>query len=127
MITINLIKDFFETKNIFEKYNTLFGTNCFCMAAKDNEDTLCLCLFKYSDDSVIIKDIQPRNDIMMADGILRSTFFVASNRGIEKAYYDNIEIEEMLDKLGFILNKKEKSLMLKKIFESCCGCSGQNN
>lgn len=126
MITVNTLKDFYETKQVFEKYNVVFEPNCFCMAAKDGEETLGICLFKYEQESVIIKELQPRNDVMMADGVLRSTFFVASNRGIEKAYFDNDELENMLEKLDFILDKQEKSLKLKKIFDSCCSCSAEN-
>lgn len=126
MITVNTLKDFYETKQIYDKYNITFEPNCFCMAAKDGEEILGICLFKYEQDSVIIKEIMPRNDIMMADGVLRSTFFVASNKGIEKAFFDNESLEEIFTKLDFILDKNQKELKLKKIFDSCCGCSSEN-
>ena len=123
MIEVNILKDFYETKKIFEDNSIKFENNCFCMAAKDGEQTLGFCLFKYENDVVLIKELHPRNDLMMADGVLRSTFFVASNRGIEKAFYDNRDIEPMLKKLDFIDNTQYKSLKIKKIFDSCGCCN----
>lgn len=125
MIEVNVIKDFFETKKIFEDYNIVFGENCYCMSAKDGEDVLGICLFKYEEDSVIIKELQPRNDLSIIDGVLRSTFFVASNRKIEKAFYDNDNLINVFEKLDFIDNIENKSLKLKKIFDSC-GCCNKN-
>lgn len=123
MIEVNVIKDFYETKKIFEENSISFENNCFCMAAKDGEETLGICLFKYENDSVIIKDIKPRNDLLMADGVLRSTFFVASNKNIEKAFFDNDDIVEIFKKLDFIDNIYDKSLKIKKIFDSCGCCN----
>lgn len=123
MIEVNILKDFYETKKIFEDNSIKFENNCFCMAAKDGEQILGFCLFKYENDFVLIKELHPRNDLMMADGVLRSTFFVASNRGIEKAFYDNRDIEPMLKKLDFVDNTQYKSLKIKKIFDSCGCCN----
>ena len=123
MIEVNVIKDFYESKNIFNKYNIVFENNCFCMAAKDKEEILALCLFKYDNDSVIIKELQPRNDLLMLDGVLRSTFFVATNRKMEKAFFDNDDLTDIFKKLDFIDNIDIKSLKLKKIFDSCGCCN----
>lgn len=123
MIEVNVVKDFYETKKIFEEYNVLFQENCYCMSAKDGNELLGICLFKYDEDSVIIKELQPRNDLSIIDGVLRSTFFVASNRNIEKAFFDNDNLTDIFRKLDFIENIENKSLKLKKIFDSCGCCN----
>ena len=53
---------------------------------------------------------------------MRCVFFVASNKGIDNAFYENEELESIYEKLGFLLDKDSKSLKLKKIFEACSGC-----
>ena len=122
MIKVIKLDSYEATKNAFAEKNISFGAFHFCSAAFDGEKKIGECFYEYKDDCVIIKDIFPKNDFLLIDGILRSVFFVASNNGIEKAVFLNDELTPIFKKLGFLLDEKEKSLKLKKIFETCEGC-----
>ncbi len=122
MIKVVQLNDYEETKNAFNTKGIEFGPFHFCSAVFDGDEKIGECFYKYDNDRVIIKDIFPKDDIILVDSILRSVFFVASNKGIENAFYENEELETVYEKLGFLLDKKLKSLKLKKIFESCAGC-----
>jgi hypothetical protein len=122
MIKVVQLDSYEETKSAFNSKGIEFGPFHFCSAVFDGEEKIGECFYKYDDDCVIIKDIFPKGDLLLIDGILRSVFFVASNKGIENAFYENKELEPIYEKLGFLLDKDYKSLKLKKIFEACSGC-----
>ncbi len=125
MIKVVQLDSYEETKRVFGDKKIEFGPFHFCSVALDGEEKIGECLYKYDNGSVIIKEISPKNDFLLVDGILRSVFFVASNKGIEEAFYENEEHETIFEKLGFLLDKNNKSLKLKKIFEACEGCKNQ--
>ena len=124
MIKVIKIDSYEETKKAFLDKEIPFGAFHFCSAAFDGDNVIGECFYEYKNDSVVIKDIFPKNDLMLVDGILRSVFFVASNNGIEKSFFEKDELSPIFKKLGFLINEEEKSLKLKKIFETCEGCKG---
>ena len=63
----------------------------------------------------------PENDIMLADGILRSALHVASERFITEVHYDK-SIFGIVDKLKFVKDKNECTLDIDKLFKSCKSC-----
>ena len=80
--------------------------------------------FYYYSIFVIITIIflEPSDDIMLADGILRSALHVADFRAITKAFYSDSVSVDLLKTLGFIKNSTEKTLDIEKLHESCCKC-----
>ena len=112
-----------EDKSITEKLYKEQGISPVgeCIVAKDKEDVLGFCLFTVTDKEIKIHEICPKDDVMMADGILRSALHVASERFIFKAYYDNDSLEEVINKLGFLKEKETREIDIDKLFRSCHG------
>ena len=61
-----------------------------------------------------------KEDLMLADGILRSALHVAAERSAMDAFYNDASDEGFYQKLGFIKSKEEKRLDIDKLFGGCC-------
>ena len=122
MISLAESKDGKLTGDLFASSGLEINENSSCVTAEENGDVVGYCLFDIDKDKIVIRRISPQDDIMLADGILRSTLHVAAERFIMKAFYDGGISEELLDRLEFILDKQEKRLDMEKLFKSCCTC-----
>ena len=121
MITVSPEKDKNLTEQLYGRLGVPFGEKSECVIARSGEDILGFCLFSVTGDEVTVHAVSPKEDILMADGVLRSALHVASGRFIFKARYDNKEFEDLFEKIGFIKDKKEKTLDIDKLFRGC-GC-----
>lgn len=122
MITLAPVKDRKAVEDLFTENGLKFGECSQCVAAKCGESTEGYCLFDMTADKMIIKLIVPEEDIMLADGILRSTLHVGTERSIMNAFYENTVSEKLLNKLGFIKSADEKTIDTDKLFEGCQSC-----
>ncbi|MBQ7726170.1 MAG: hypothetical protein IJT66_03405 [Clostridia bacterium] len=122
MITLAPLQDQEKIKALFAENHLAFGENAGCVAACAGEETLGYSLYDLRQDGMTIYQIVPDEDLMLADGILRSTLHVAVQRGLTDAYYKGESIERLAKKLDFILNPDEHSLNIQKLFQSCHGC-----
>ncbi len=111
-----------EARKYFAERNIVFNENSKCVSCKDGQDVIGLCLFELDKEKITVKYIEPTEDILLADGILRSSLHVAAERGIMNAFYTDTVSEDFLKKIGFIKNAEEKRLDIDKLFKSCCGC-----
>ena len=111
-----------EAKRYFEERNMDFSENSKCVSCKDGQEVLGFCLFELDKEKITVKYIEPTEDILLADGILRSSLHVASERGIMNAFYTDTVSEDFLKKTGFIKNAEEKRLDIDKLFKNCAGC-----
>lgn len=109
------IADFFETKGLPSNENS--G----CVLCKNGDEVLGLCLYDLS-DKMLIRHIEPLDDIALADGILRSTLHVATERFVTDSFYADTVPEDFFQKIGFIKNKEERRLDTDKLFRSCQSC-----
>lgn len=89
--------------------------------ASDGSSVLGFCLFELSEKGIGIRYISPENDIMLADGLLRSALHIAAERSAMDARYSDTVSEGLLKRLGFIKNADEKMLDIDKLFGGC-GC-----
>ena len=121
MISLAPLKNIDEIKSFFEKQKLEYNEFSGCVTAKNGDEILGFCLYDLS-DKMIIRHIEPMNDLALADGILRSTLHVAAEKSIMKAFYADTVSEEFFEKLQFIKDKAEKSLDIDKLFQSCCNC-----
>lgn len=121
MITVLPEKDGEKIKELFLSSNKEFTENSYAVTAKSGEEVLGYCIFTIADKTVTIHNLEPKEDIMLADGILRSALHVAAERFIFSAKYDNEEIENLLDNLLFIKDKAAKVIDMDKLFGGC-GC-----
>lgn len=122
MITLGPVLDKDKLKTIYNGNDMELGENSGCVLAKSGEEILGYSLYDLDNDKMTIKKIVPKDDIPLADGILRSTLHIAAERSIMEAFCEGEEIELLCDKLMFFKDKQLKSLDIEKLFKSCCGC-----
>lgn len=126
MIALAPIGEKEEINRLFSESGLGFSEISGCVKAKCGEEVIGYCLYDLDKNGIVIYKIIPENDLMLADGILRSTLHVAAERSIMNAFYSGEDTEKLCDKLGFILDREEKRLNINKLFESCCSCQKNN-
>ena len=109
-----------EAKAIFEKEGLDFSECSDCLCAKDKDEILGYCLFDIKDGEMNIRAIEPQNDLMLLDGILRSTLHIASSRDIKSAIWSDKAPEKIFRTLGFVAD--DNKLNINKLYESGCSC-----
>ncbi len=122
MIALAPISDKDEITRLFLENGLEFSEISGCVKAKCGEEVLGFCLYNLDENGITIYKIVPGNDLILADGILRSTLHVAAERSIMNAFYSGEDTESICDKLDFIVDREEKRLNINKLFESCCSC-----
>ncbi len=120
MIEILPIKEKNKIIGFYNENNLIYSENSSLVIARFGEDVLGYAAFDLFDDKIVITDISPLNDIMLADGILRSALHVADFNGIFEAFYSNSTLTELLNKLNFIKDSEKMSINIEKLHESCC-------
>ena len=121
MITLKTVEEKNEAKAFFEKENLEFTEFSDCLCAKDKEEILGYCLFDIKDSIMTIRAIEPQNDLMLLDGILRSTLHIAASRNLTEAVYADKAPEKIFRTLGFV--NEDNTLNINKLFESKCCCN----
>ena len=103
MLEILQCADKSVTVSAFESANIIYCDGCGMLQAKDKDEVLGYSLYCLENDKITIFKIEPQNDIMLFDGILRSTLHIAASRSIMNAFFsedfcyiDNLKI------LGFV-------------------------
>lgn len=123
MIELKPIDDRKEVEKLFCDSGLKFIEGSGCVTARVGEEAIGFCLYDINEKGMIIHRIYPTDDLMLADGILRSTLHVAAERGIYDTFYSDNADEELFRKLNFIKEPDEKRLNINKLFESCCDCN----
>ena len=120
MITLKTVEKE-EGKTFFQKENLNFNVNSYCLCAKDGQEVLGYSLFDIENQKMIIRAIEPQNDLMLLDGVLRSTLHIAASRNLTEAIWSDNAPEKIFKTLGFI--NEQNTLNIGKLYESkCCGC-----
>lgn len=110
-----------EAKSLFEKEGLVFTEYSECLCAKDGNEILGYCLFDIKDKEMTVRAIQPQNDLMLLDGVLRSTLHIAAIRNLTKALWAEKAPERVFRTLGFV--SEENTLNINKLYEGkCCSC-----
>lgn len=122
MITLSILDEKEKTARLFKDNNIEQNENSLCLIAKDGEKDLGFSLFDITKEKMLIKYIEPLNDLSLADGILRSTLHIAAQRFVTDVYYDTTTDKDVFEKLGFIKDKSKKTLNIDKLFMSCQSC-----
>lgn len=126
MISVLPIKDAEELSALYNKCNMPLDINSGATVARSGDTVLGACLYTLTEEKIVINLLYPTNDIMLADGILRSALHVADFRGITSAFYSETAPEQLFRTLDFIENEPEKSLKIHKLHESSCKCEKNN-
>ncbi len=122
MITLAPLQSKTEIMDIFSQKGIAYNEFSGCVAAKNGDENLGLCLYELDSKKITVHYIEPLNDVPLADGILRSTLHVAAERSVMNAFYEDTVPEDFLKMIGFIKNADEKSLDIDKLFKSCQSC-----
>lgn len=119
MITVLPEKDISTVKKYFEEKNIAYNETSGLVSAKFGDEILGVCLYYLREKQIEILYIEPTDDIMLADGILRSALHVASEKFIFDARYGEDTDPEIFKKLGFIKNLENRVLDIDKLFGGC--------
>ena len=92
------------------------------ITATENNETLGSLVYDILGNKMVIKYIEPVNDLLLSDGILRSALFIAANKSIMDIYFINPVPYELIDKLGFVKKKEDNSIDVTNLFSSCKSC-----
>ena len=120
MITILPVKEKETIVKYYADKGIEFSDNASVVEAKFSDEVLGYCIFDLFSDGITVHTLEPINDIMLADGILRSALHIAAERSAMNALYSEFAPEELFEKLDFILDKKERKLNIDKLFGDCC-------
>jgi len=123
MLEIHPVRDKEKLQPLYSKHELVFSDDCMAVFAMDGEEMIGYCLFSLGADNISVKLLVPIDDIVLADGILRSTLHVAVENGKVNAFYEKSAPENVFKTLGFIKNIETKSLLIQKLFSSCKSCS----
>ena len=111
-----------ELKKLYNNSNIDFSSSSCAVVATEGDKRIGYCLFETADDSITIIALEPDNDLLLADGILRSALHVGVERGLDKAYYSENAPISAFKKLSFIKNAENNELDVSKLFSSCQNC-----
>lgn len=125
MITVSPEKDRAVIKNLFEENEIACGEFSGAVIAKCDDEILGYCLYDLEAKKITVHSVEPQNDVMLADGILRSALHVAAERSIMDAYYSEKAPEAIFEMLGFVKDKQNKAIDIDKLFGGC-GCKKEN-
>lgn len=107
---------------LYKEKGIELAENRMAVIARAGSEILGYCLFELDSEKLTVLALDPENDIMLADGILRSALHVGVANEVMNAYYSESAPEILFKRLGF-LGEEPKSLKVEKLFQSCKGCS----
>ncbi len=121
MLEILKCEEINNVKQSFSEAGFEYNGNSGMLVAKDKNDILGYSLYRLTSNEMTILKIEPVCDIMLFDGILRSTLHIAAERSIMDVFYcDAFDSEQILEKLGFIKDKEQRLLNIDLLFGGCC-------
>lgn len=125
MIEIHPLRDKEKLAKLYVDSNVKMNENSMAVVCADGDDVLGFCLFDMLADSLVVHSLEPQNDLMLLDGILRSALHVGVENGIMSAFYSEKAPKDVFSKLKFIKNEENRELNVDKLFSSCKNCDIQ--
>jgi len=119
MIQVLPSKDKEQIEKAFGESGFDFCETSGLVAAKERDTILGYCLYDLTDEKMTLLKIEPQNDILLADGIIRSTLHVGTERFVLDAYYIDPNLDELFTKLDFVKDKEKRQLNTDKLFGGC--------
>ncbi len=121
MIQVLPVKDNERLRSLYESAAAEFSEKSAAVEASCNGEALGFCLYELDGRCMTVTRLVPTEDIMLADGILRSALHAGAVAGAIEAFYAPSAPEALFRRLGFA-EEGSNALRLDKLFESCCGC-----
>ena len=122
MLEILVCEDKNITKELYTHLGLKYNDGSLAIRAMSGEECLGYALFFIENHKETVFAVEPKEDRMLADGLLRSALHVGCERGIIEAFYFGENYTELYEKIDFIENKEEKKLKLQNLFTDCCAC-----
>lgn len=123
MIEILVCEDVGITKNLYQNCGIDYNENSLAIRAMNGVECLGFALFLIEGEKETVFAVEPKEDIMLADGLLRSALHVGTERGITDAFYYGSNYEDLYAKIDFIESSEENRLKLQNLFSDCCHCN----
>ena len=122
MIEIHPLRDTDKLCELYKKQSVTMNEYSMAVVASDREEILGFCLFEMKKDGLLVHSLEPKDDALFADGILRSALHVGVENGVNEAFYSESAPEKLFDTLKFIKNAENRELNVGKLFSSCQSC-----
>lgn len=119
MISVIPCHDSVKIEELFKKHNLAIDEFSGCVIASQNDEVLGYCLYSLSKSKMTIFAVEPKSDIPLADGILRSALHVAAENFVLDTFYADCAPVDLFRTLAFIKNEDEKRLNIDKLFGGC--------
>ncbi len=116
---VNVIKSTYAAKNIEYKIGDML------INATENGDIIGQALFYADTEKIVLHYLEPKEDILLLDGLIRSVLHYASENCIKEAYFEKTAPIDKLQKLGFIEDLDKKSLKMLGLIGSCENCKNK--
>ena len=123
MLEILLCDDKNIVNELYKNCSLPYDDNKLAIRAMFGEEVLGFCLFEISGEKATVFSVEPKEDTMLADGLLRSALHVGTERGITDAFYEDTKYEDLYLKINFLEDKDTKRLKLQNLFSGCCNCN----
>lgn len=125
MLEILVCEDKKITEELYKSLDIEYKDEFLAIRAMAGEECLGFALFKIEGNAETVFAVEPANDRMLADGLLRSALHVGCERGITEAFYSGEKFTELFEKIDFIEDKDTHKLKLQNLFTDCCACKKQ--
>lgn len=122
MLQILVCEDKKITEDLYNSLNLEYNDVYLAIRAMDREECLGFALFSIDETCETVFAVEPKEDCMLADGLLRSALHVGCERGIAEAFYSGDDYVELYEKINFIEDKEQNKLKLQNLFTDCCCC-----
>lgn len=122
MLEILVCEDETAINALYQAAGLSYESGQLAIRAMAGSDCLGYCLFSINGEAETVFSVEPKEDVMLADGLLRSALHVGCERGITAAFYSNREDEPLFRQLHFIEDPDEQRLKLQNLFSDCCHC-----
>ncbi|MBQ4131886.1 MAG: hypothetical protein IJD71_06065 [Clostridia bacterium] len=122
MLEILVCEDKEKTKDLYTSLDIEYKEEYLSICAMAGDECLGFALFEISGGAETVFAVEPKNDPLLADGLLRSALHVGTERGITKAFFCGDDYVELYKKINFIEDLETKELKLQNLYSDCCAC-----
>lgn len=122
MLEILVCEDKIITESLYAGLGMEYTENYLAIRAMCGDECIGYALFYIDGQDETVFAVEPKEDRMLADGLLRSALHVGTERGITMAYFSGDGYTDLYEKIGFIEDKENKILKLQNLFTDCCAC-----
>lgn len=121
MIEVLPIREMGKLQPLYTAAGLRLEEGCLAVQATAGAEVLGQCLFKIEGGKQTVLHLEPTDDILMADGILRAALHVGVGAGVTVATYAATAPEDLFRRLAFLTDTPGE-LNIEKLFQSCsCG------